>query len=226
LCQCADVTSGLNIVNPDLGRRERRKLEVRNRILEASFSLFEQKGIEATKVLEICERADVARKTFFNYFPSKRHLLREIAHASLFQLLLDLEEVRKHSGSSEDRILFFFEKLADNADEAGPMHRELLTEFVHVAHESGTEHEQARKLHAAFAAVIAEGRDAGDLSDQHSAETQTEMLMGAFYVLMFNWANLDAYPLRQRALATARFLADAMVIPGASATNPSMEESK
>ncbi len=53
----------------DLSRRERRKLEVRNRILEASTTLFEAKGLEATTVVEICERADVAHKIFFNHFP-------------------------------------------------------------------------------------------------------------------------------------------------------------
>ena len=36
------------------------------------------------------------------------------------------------------------------------------------------------------------------------------MLMGGYYVLMFNWANLDDYPLRKQALATARFLADSI----------------
>jgi hypothetical protein len=33
---------------------------------------------------------------------------------------------------------------------------------------------------------------------------------------MFNWANLDGYPLRRRALAVARFLADALA-PGRAA---------
>ena len=36
------------------------------------------------------------------------------------------------------------------------------------------------------------------------------MLMGGFYVLMFNWANLPGYPLQIRAAETARFLSDAM----------------
>ena len=38
------------------------------------------------------------------------------------------------------------------------------------------------------------------------------MLMGAFYVLMFNWAHLDDYSLRERALATAGFLADSVTV--------------
>jgi len=92
------------------------------------------------------------------------------------------------------------------------MHRELLTEMVHAAHESGTQNEQARKLHEAFASLVRAGLAAGEVGDRHSIETQTEMLMGAFYALMFNWANLEDYPLRSRAVATAGFLADALRI--------------
>ncbi|MFP8874097.1 MAG: TetR family transcriptional regulator [Myxococcota bacterium] len=60
----------------DLGRRERRKLETRARIVAAATELFVEKGFPATKVAEICARVDIAHKTFFNYFPSKQHLLR------------------------------------------------------------------------------------------------------------------------------------------------------
>ena len=91
------------------------------------------------------------------------------------------------------------------------MHRELLSEIVHIGHESGDEQEQARRLHDAFGAIVCDGVDAGDLTGRHSPETLTEMLMGAYYVLMFNWANLEAYPLHERALETARFLIDSMV---------------
>jgi AcrR family transcriptional regulator len=196
----------------DLSRRERRKLEVHSRILQASVELFETRGVEATKVIDIAERADVAHKTFFNHFASKRDLLREIAALGLEQLLVDIETARKQPTSTRERIYHFFEKLAANADESGPMHRELLTEIVHAAHETGNEPEQARKLHDAFGAIVSDGVALGDLSDRHSPETLTEMLMGAFYVLMFNWANLADYPLRERALATARFLADSMTL--------------
>ncbi|MEE2702615.1 MAG: TetR/AcrR family transcriptional regulator [Myxococcota bacterium] len=195
-----------------LSRRERRKLEVRNRILEASFGLFEQQGFQATRVSEICERADVAEKTFFNYFPSKRDVLREIAGAALEQLLLDIETARKRPGSTRDRLLCFFGQVANRTAEAGPMRRELLTEIIYAGHEAGSGGEQARKLHDSFAAIVRDGIAAGDLSGSHGAETLTEMLMGAFYVLMFNWANLDAYPLERQAEAAARFLADAMTV--------------
>ncbi len=196
-----------------LNRRERRKLEVRNRILEASTELFEAQGIEETTVLEICERADVAHKTFFNHFVSRGQLLQEIAQHALDQLLSEIEETCDQPTSTRERIHHFFGQLAQRVEERGPMHRELLWEMVRVAHEPGKEQEQARKLHDAFGAIVREGAASGDLRSRHGAETLTEMLVGAFYVLMFNWANLDNYPLGQRALAAARFLADSMTLP-------------
>ncbi len=200
-----------------LSRRERRKLEVRNRILEAAVGLFDARGFADTKIAEICERADVAHKTLFNHFASKQDLLRELAQAALGSLLADIEAARKTPGSTRERLRFFFERIADNAEEAGPLRRELLSEMVHTAHEAGTEPEQARKLHEAFGALLREGRAAGELSREHSVQTQTEMLLGAFYALMFNWANLEGYPLRRQALAAARFLGDALC-PSAART--------
>ena len=202
----------MNESTDGMTRRERRKLEVRRRILEATVSLFEERGIAGTKVAEICTQADIAHKTFFNHFPSKAHLLREIARYALNQLLAQIEEARKQPVSTRARIRYFFETVAAHSDEAGPMHREMLSEMVHLAHETGSEQEQARKLHEAFGAIVREGASLGDITTAHSEETLTEMMMGAYYALMFNFANLDDYPLRERALATAAFLADSMTI--------------
>jgi AcrR family transcriptional regulator len=55
----------------ELTRRERKKEETKGRILEAAFDLFRKHGVEATTVEQICEKADVAKGTFFNYFPHK-----------------------------------------------------------------------------------------------------------------------------------------------------------
>lgn len=196
-------------------RRARRVREVRERILAAAVALFDERGFDATKVAEICERADVANKTFFNHFPTKNDLLRAIASIALEEFLAKIEAARKGPGGTRERLHALFGAIADDALAAGPMHRELLAEIIHVAHESGTEGEQARRLHAAFRAILRDGRAAGDVATAHALEVQTDMLLGAFYALMFNWANLDGYPLRRQALAAARFLADAFAAPHA-----------
>ncbi|MFG2844724.1 TetR/AcrR family transcriptional regulator [Kitasatospora sp. NPDC048296] len=58
-----------------LGRRERNKLRVRERLYTAALTLFTEQGYDETSIDEIAERADVARGTFFNYFQRKEDLL-------------------------------------------------------------------------------------------------------------------------------------------------------
>jgi AcrR family transcriptional regulator len=191
-------------------RRERRKLEVRARLLAAAEALFDQHGIGATRISEICERADVAQKTFFNHFATKQDLLRALAASFLEELLVDVEAARKRPGSTPERLTAFFACIVENALHAGPMRRELLTEIIHVSQTQRSGSQNARALRDAFGALVADGLAAGDVTRAHSRETLTDMILGAFYVLMFNWAHLEGYALRRQALAAARFLGDAM----------------
>ncbi len=195
---------------PDLGRRERKKLELRGRILAAAGELFDQRGFRATKVSEICERADVAHKTFFNHFASKHDVLREIAHFALDELLTSVENARKAERSTSARIAHFFREVAERTAQGGAMHRELVTELVHVVHDSDAKGWHARRLHEAFGALVQEGLAAGDVTQRHDPSALTELILGAYYALMFSYANLDDYPIRQQATAVARVLGDAL----------------
>ncbi|MGB8389499.1 helix-turn-helix domain-containing protein [Mycobacterium sp.] len=62
-----------------MNRTERRKREVRERILTAAFDLFLRQGVSATTIEEICERADVANRTFFNHFATRQDMIRALA---------------------------------------------------------------------------------------------------------------------------------------------------
>ncbi len=52
-------------------RREQKKAEVREALVQAADVLFVERGFEGTTVDQIAERAGVSRRTFFRYFPSK-----------------------------------------------------------------------------------------------------------------------------------------------------------
>jgi AcrR family transcriptional regulator len=56
-------------------RRERRRAETRERIIRHALRLFAERGVMATTVEDITNAADVGKGTFFNYFPSKEHIL-------------------------------------------------------------------------------------------------------------------------------------------------------
>ena len=194
-----------------LTRRERRKLELRGRILEAARELFAEQGFGETRVADVCERADIAQKTFFNYFPSKLDLLREIAQAGIEELMLEIEVIRKAELGTRERIQRFFDTVTAHVAEAGPKNRELLVELVHlISSDAAVRSERAERMHAAFRGIVDDGLSLGDVTRRHDPQALTEMILGAYYVLIFSYANLDGFPIRERGHAAARLLADAL----------------
>jgi AcrR family transcriptional regulator len=58
-----------------VGRRERKKQQVRQALIEQAFRLFDERGFEAVTIENVTEAADVSRTTFFRYFASKEEVL-------------------------------------------------------------------------------------------------------------------------------------------------------
>ncbi len=58
-------------VQLETSRRERKKQATRQALHEAAFVLVEEHGLAVVTVEAIADRADVATRTFFNYFSSK-----------------------------------------------------------------------------------------------------------------------------------------------------------
>jgi AcrR family transcriptional regulator len=80
-------------LTPD--RRQRRSAEIRERLFRAALELFAQKGFSETTVEDITEAADVGKGTFFNYFPSKDHILLAFGEMQLGKLESAIVEARQ-----------------------------------------------------------------------------------------------------------------------------------
>lgn len=57
------------------GRRERKRRQTRERIEQAAMALFLERGFDATTIEDITEAADVSKRSFFDYFPSKEEVV-------------------------------------------------------------------------------------------------------------------------------------------------------
>lgn len=94
----------------ELSLREQKRLETRLRIEDAATLLVDEHGFAAVTVEEICEKAGISRRTFFNYFDSKdsavlgnpsqefsqeqKSYLLETPTENLFKLAVDL--IKEH----------------------------------------------------------------------------------------------------------------------------------
>lgn len=61
----------MHSVQEELSLREQKRLTTRLRIEDAATLLVDEYGFAAVTVEEICEKAGISRRTFFNYFDSK-----------------------------------------------------------------------------------------------------------------------------------------------------------
>jgi AcrR family transcriptional regulator len=77
------------------GRRQRRSAETRERLFRAALDLFANKGFLETTVEDITEAADVGKGTFFNYFPSKDHILLAFGEMQIGKLEAAVEMARQ-----------------------------------------------------------------------------------------------------------------------------------
>src|SRR5881409_3811096 len=75
-------------------RRQRRSAEIRERLFRSALALFAEKGFAETTVEDITKAADVGKGTFFNYFPSKDHILLAFGEMQLGKLEAAIETAR------------------------------------------------------------------------------------------------------------------------------------
>lgn len=95
MVQASKNASKPELAAPPSDRRQRRSAEIRERLFSAALSLFAKKGFAETTVEDITEAADVGKGTFFNYFPSKDHMLIAFGEMQLAKLEAAIAEVRR-----------------------------------------------------------------------------------------------------------------------------------
>src|SRR5215470_3505629 len=202
--------TAVRVMSGSTPRRERRVREVHDRIVSAARERFATHGVEAVKVDDICEAADIAQKTFFNHFPTKQHLVREIAEGFLHDLRAILDAARSEGGTTAQQLERFFSLVASEVERGGPMHRNFVMEVIRLVHDAAPNVEQNRRLHDTFSALLRDGVRRGDTTTAYPVPVLSEVVVGTFITLMLNWLGIEAYPFRARATAMARFLADAL----------------
>jgi AcrR family transcriptional regulator len=171
-------------------RTERRKQEVREKILAAAFDLFLAQGVNATKIEEICERADVANRTFFNHFATRQDMMRALAE----RRLINLHDVFFDRGDEAVpvRLVGVFDDIAIALVKSGDTYREMIGEMLAA---SGYGIQRGFNLHDTFVELVKEGVARGEVSQRHDPETLADIIVGALSGGIVNWTVDGTYSL-------------------------------
>jgi AcrR family transcriptional regulator len=195
-----------------VNRLDRRKRDVRERILGAAYDLFLEKGVESTTIEDICERADVANRTFFNHFPVRRDMLRSLAEGQLansFDVVIATTEQ-----SLSARLVGAFDDIAAALVESGDAHREMIGELAAVV---GYAVGPGAGFHDTVLEVINEGITQGEVSFHHDARTLTDIVVAAISGAVVDWARDRTDSLETNLHELGITLADLLTAGGKSA---------
>jgi AcrR family transcriptional regulator len=186
-------------------RVDRRVEEFRARVLETALELFEARGIEATKIDDICDAADVARRTLCNHFPTKAHIVQALSRDAVSRMVGLIDGARLEGRSTRERLELLFGRLREGARDHDPIHRESVGAFFHAAHGTPDAAEGEIRVSDAMLALLHEGQ-AGELPPGASAETFAEVVLGTIYATTLEWIHRDDYEFDARVARAARFL--------------------
>ena len=196
---------------PTPSRVDRRVQEFRAQVLETAEALFAEQGIEATKIDDICQAADVAKRTLCNHFPTKAHIVQALSREAVSRLVALIDNARDRGETNRDRLRLLFDGLVDRAHEMSPVHRESVGAFFRVAHGSSEAAEGELRLSAAIQSMLEAGGPE-DLPPNASVETFTEIVLGAIYSTTLEWIHREDYDLKARTAALGRFLVELLPV--------------
>lgn len=189
-----------------VNRLERRKQEMREKILVAAFDLFLAHGVAATTIEEICERADVANRTFFNHFATRQDMIRALAQ----RRLVNLHDVvfDRADQPIPARLVGVFDDIGATLVKSGDTYRELIGEMLGSA---GYGIQRGFALHETFLELVKDGVARGEVGVRHDAQTLADIIVGALTGGIVNWTADSTYSLETGLHDLAVALADLLV---------------
>ena len=165
------------------GRREKRREEVRTRILKAALDLFTQQGYAVTSVDQIADRADLARRTVFNHFPRKRDMLAVWAddRRALLSGLLAEEKVKR--APARRQLELQMKALARANEEAPALARVLSMGWLS---EMGTL-ETPFPVFDSFTQSVRVGQQRGEFRSSPAPEVVAEVISAVYTDTLDRW---------------------------------------
>jgi TetR/AcrR family transcriptional regulator, cholesterol catabolism regulator len=192
------------------GRRERKKLETRQRIFESGVALFATHGYDATTMEQIGERADVSRATVFNYFARKEDIVFEWFGRMRAEFAKALAEDDPHTVDATSRLRRAFRVLANLYEDDPATGRAMVRAWQRaggplLADESDAPQFVADSLRA--------GQRAGDIPRDVDPDRVALILFDAYLGVLYRWVldETDQLALTEQLTATLDMILPAII---------------
>src|SRR6202795_3452595 len=168
------------------GRRERRGAETRESLFCAALDLFARKGFTETTVEDITEAADVGKGTFFNYFPSKDHILLAFGEMQLAKLESAVAEARESREAMPQFLRSLGVRMTQEPIRNPGIIRTLLQAYLSTTPVREAMQDLQKRVHALHTEIVLLGQERGEIRrDLPAAEMAHVFRQTIFGTLLF-----------------------------------------
>jgi AcrR family transcriptional regulator len=154
---------------PQPNRRERRRLETRERIYRAALQIFAERGYLETTVEDITEAADVGKGTFFNYFPTKEHVLATYGEQRVAAIELALKKARSANRSVLAVLKELATDLAGQSSQSPDLLRSIFAAHLSCAPVRAELQNRLQRGRRLLAEIFIVGQERGEIRRDRSA---------------------------------------------------------
>ncbi len=180
------------------------------RILDAARRLFSEKGVEDTTIEDLADQADVARATFFNYFPTKAAVVTDLLHEQDSGFYRRLAAELDKGLPSGALLEGFFTGSAKVIEAEPDYYRVMIAESLKMGLGENNRH-AAMVTH--FKKIADAGVARGEVRTDYPADLLAEILVGAYTTVLRSWQGQPGYRLAERMGRTAAIMADFLAAP-------------
>jgi AcrR family transcriptional regulator len=173
------------------GRRARKSLEARDRIVECAAALFGARGYAVTTMEDIGECADVSRATVFNYFPKKEDLVVAWFDRRRADFAAALAPSDDRPRDTSYRLRQAFRALARIFKDNPENGRGMVSAWLQAGGPLLTPDSDTTRL---FADAIRAGQERGDISRETDADRAGRLLFDAYIGVLHRWVTAKHQP--------------------------------
>jgi TetR/AcrR family transcriptional repressor of uid operon len=165
---------------PGPSRRERQRIETRDRIYRAALDEFGREGYAKAQIDHIVEKAGVARGTFYFHFPTKEHVLLELQRRIEQRIVEQLVDLSERASSVPEALVEMARVVAKTGEEFEDraLGRELLAIYVR---ETRVVDASADPLVVAMVDYFAEAAERGEVRTDIPPEEIAGMFLTTFF---------------------------------------------
>jgi AcrR family transcriptional regulator len=189
------------------------------------LDLFAKKGFLETTVEDITESADVGKGTFFNYFPSKDHILIAFGEMQLAKLEASIEDARRTNISMPDFLRSLGARMTAEPTRNPAIIRTLLQAYLSTTPVRQAMVDLQKRAHVLHTQIVQLGQERGEIRGDLPASEIAHVFRQTIFGTLLIWSLYGDATLQPRMDAAFNVLWSGMAPRASSAPLPSPSSS-